>query len=108
MKVPEANQAPQTFAQVFAEPGQLCHDERTSHKLTSRSRNGHKRKTVTVDQLLLDPNRNPPNDSMETTILAIDLIESRQRDSALEPTHGSADDASSLSAGTKLHRGDTS
>ena len=41
MKVPEANQAPQTFAQVFAEPGQLCHDERTSHKLTKRSRKGH-------------------------------------------------------------------
>ena len=47
MKVPEANQAPQTFAQVFAEPGQLCHDERTSHKLTTRSRKGHKL-TITV------------------------------------------------------------
>ena len=43
MKVPEANQAPQTFAQVFAEPGQLCHDERTSHKLTTRSRKGQDR-----------------------------------------------------------------
>jgi hypothetical protein len=61
-----------------------------------------------VDQLHLDNNRNPPNDSMETAMSAIDLIESRQRDSALEPTHGSAEDASSLSAGTKLHRGDTS
>jgi hypothetical protein len=72
------------------------------------SQKGHKRKTVSVDQLHLDNNRNPPNDSMETTMSAIDLIESRQRDSALEPTHGSAEDASSLSAGTKLHRGDTS
>jgi hypothetical protein len=43
MKVPEANQAPQTFAQVFAEPGQLFHDERTSHKLTARSRKGYDR-----------------------------------------------------------------
>jgi hypothetical protein len=35
MKVPEANQAPQTFAQVFAEPGQLCHDERSPRKFSA-------------------------------------------------------------------------
>lgn len=55
MKVPEANQAPQTFAQVFAEPGQLCHDERTSHKLTTRSRKGRQQTSRQQTELAKNP-----------------------------------------------------